>query len=318
MRRALSGRGSHSFKRLKIASEEFADPALVVFTLAISPGMERCVKPMTLRAQNSADLPMERWLGFRKCVQSLSQISQQIGHVRDWLRVCFMVAPYVSDDPRSLRRFWYSLAVSSRANLLHNRGKWSVPAHLFPILFTGTFQGCALPLRVQPHLTREGVVHRLFHPACQCHGSWRLPNVATRSTPPLWKEGSPGGGHRLTRQVLEIPCASTAEMHKWKTELEYETPRSVKPRVTSSDKVARTKKRACLVNRTAHAALSEIDEGLLAAQCFWNQFRDNVKDRRLSPGVRAERVRARVAHHHEDWITSWLRTHLCWPHLGAC
>ena len=129
MRRALDGRGSHSFRDLKEFGEAFAHPVLLVFVLSISGGIERCVQPMNLRCQDSADLPMERWRAFETCASHLQQIADQIQGVRVFLREPFLIAPYIADQTRMMRRFWYCFAVSNKCSLLHAAGRWHLLAH---------------------------------------------------------------------------------------------------------------------------------------------------------------------------------------------
>ena len=64
MRRALEGRGSHSFQHYKAAGEAFAAPSLVVFAFALCGGFENVVQPANLRSQEVGDLLMGRWGAF--------------------------------------------------------------------------------------------------------------------------------------------------------------------------------------------------------------------------------------------------------------
>ena len=140
MLRALEGRGSHSFQQYKAAGEAFAAPSLVVFVLAVSSAFEDVVQPANLRSQEAGDLPMERWIAWRKCVADMRLVAEQIRGVRAFLRHMFLLAAYIADDPASLRSYWYCFSLSPKCSLLHSRGRWSLPAHLFPILFEGKFQ----------------------------------------------------------------------------------------------------------------------------------------------------------------------------------
>ena len=141
MRRALDGRGSHSFQHYKAKGEAFSAPSLVVFVLAICGGFETVVQPANLRAQDAADLPMERWSAWQKTAEDLRAVAAQIRGVRAFLRRMFLIAAYIADEPVTLRRYWFCFGLSPDCNLLHTRGRWCLPAHLFPIFFEREIPG---------------------------------------------------------------------------------------------------------------------------------------------------------------------------------
>lgn len=140
MRRALQGRGKHSFHYFKEAGEEFASPSLLVFVLACAAPFEQIVSPLNLRLQDAADLPMERWPAIQKCAADLGRVAKQIRDLRRFLRIMVLVAGYIADETRTFRRFWYCYSLSQHCSLLHLRGKWCSPAHLYPILFEAAFK----------------------------------------------------------------------------------------------------------------------------------------------------------------------------------
>ena len=89
MRRALEGRGSHSFQHYKAAGEAFAAPSLVVFALALCGGFENVVQPANLRSQEAGDLPMERWGAWRKTAEDLRAVAAQIRQCARSCGACF-------------------------------------------------------------------------------------------------------------------------------------------------------------------------------------------------------------------------------------
>ena len=145
---------------------------------------------------------MERWIAWRKCVADMRLVAEQIRGVRAFLRHMFLLAPYIADDPASLRSYWYCFSLSPKCSLLHSRGRWSLPAHLFPILFEGKFQECELPLRVRQ---RTGY-NNLYHPACQCWAKAQVPQVERRSGKQEWLAGVAAEAPRWERLVLVLQC----------------------------------------------------------------------------------------------------------------
>ena len=267
-----------------------------MFVLAVCSGFEVVVQPANLRSQDAGDLPMERWDGWRKCAADLSTVAQQVRGVRAFLRHVFLVAAYIADEPVSLRRYWYCFSLSPKCNLLHTRGKWSLPAHLFPILFEGRFRECELPVRVRPFTGRN----RIYHPACQCVAPGRIPPVMRRSGRPEWLSGAMAGARNWERLVLVLHCQTETAASKWKTELSTTTPLGALPRVTVADHIPSKSQRACTVSRTAYEALREIDEGLVHAQCFWESFSAStikycVGERGVSARMRSIQDAAAVA-----------------------
>ena len=140
MIRALHKRGSSSFEVLKERAEDFANPCLVVFVLAMHAGMQDVVQPINLRCQDSADIPWERWSAVAECIDTSNQIADQIKAARVFVRVVFLLGPYLRNDPVVLRRYWYCVCSSPRCRLLHSKGRWHALAHLFPIFYDGQFQ----------------------------------------------------------------------------------------------------------------------------------------------------------------------------------
>ena len=96
----MDGRGKKSFGHVRQAGETFAAPNLVVFALAVCFGFEGIVQPANLRSQDAGDLPMERWVAWRKCSDDLRAVAKQIGNVRAFLRHMFLVAAYIANLQR--------------------------------------------------------------------------------------------------------------------------------------------------------------------------------------------------------------------------
>ena len=274
MRRALDKRGAHSFQYFKEAGEAFASPSLLVFILASAAPFEEIVAPMNLRLQDAGDLPMERWPSIRKCAENLGRVAEQIRGVRRFLRCMLMVAGYIADEPGSLRKYWYCYSLSQHCNLLHTHGKWCLPAHLFPVLFEASFRGCELPLKI-PTFTGN---NKIYHPACQCVAPAKMPCWERRSAPPEWLDGSVIEHQSWDRLVMVWPCRSKIVAANLKEDLVASTPLDKLPRAAESSRIPSKGHRACLLSRTAVAALKEIDAGLLHAQDFWQMFRANVLD----------------------------------------
>ena len=220
MRRALEGRGSHSFQHYKARGEAFAAPSLVVFVLAICGGFETIVQPANLRSQDAADLPMERWSAWSNTAKDLRAVAAQIRGVRAFLRRMFLIAPYLADEPAPFRRYWFCFALSPNCKLLHARGRWCLPMHLFPIFFEGKFQECELPLRVRPSTGTT----KLYHPACQCVAHAQVPRVERRNGMPEWLAGGPVETRNWERLVLVLRCQTNAVAAQWKTDLSMMTP----------------------------------------------------------------------------------------------
>ena len=200
MRRALNRRGKYSFKELKESAEEFARPMLVVFVLGVNSGMEEWVQPTNLRCQDSADLPMERWRAFATCVDKFRQSADQIEGVRVFLRVVLLLNSYLADSPASLQCYWYATCLSPKCSLLHSGGRWHALAHLFPIFYEGTFQGCELSLRVPPFDGKN----KLYHPACRRWFAWKMPHIELRTDQPSWLHGTTKHSEGKARSVMAL------------------------------------------------------------------------------------------------------------------
>ena len=201
MRRALEGRGSHSFQHYKAAGEAFAAPSLVVFVLALSAGFEHVVQPANLRSQAAGDLPMERWSAWRKTAEDLRAVAAQIRGVRAFLRRMFLVAAYIAYEPAALRRYWFCFALSPNCSMLHTRGRWCLPAHVSRSSSKGNSR-CQLPLRVRPYAG----TNKLYHPACQCVAPAQVPRVERRSGLPEWLVGLSVDTRKWERLVLVLRC----------------------------------------------------------------------------------------------------------------
>ena len=65
MRRALDGRGSHSFTYYRQLGERLTNIALVIFAIGLNPALQRNVVPFANLAQDIGALPWERYLALR-------------------------------------------------------------------------------------------------------------------------------------------------------------------------------------------------------------------------------------------------------------
>ncbi len=121
-----------------------------MFVFALHGELQGSVAGINFRTQFAGDLPWERWRAFEKSCESHRQMVARLRLLRKWLRVLVLVSPYLANERRATRRFWAACCFSQHSRGFHSGSTRHLPAHLFPILFTGVFQGCELALLVRP------------------------------------------------------------------------------------------------------------------------------------------------------------------------
>ncbi len=266
-RHALDKRGSYSFTSLKEIGEILADIRMLAFTFALHGELQGTVAGINSRTQFAGDLPWERWRAIEDSCESHRRMTTRLRSLRVWLRILVLVSPYVGNELCTMRRFWAAYCFSQHSRGFHSGGTWHLPAHLFQILFTGLFQGCELALFVRPP---DGRTHHL-HPACQCAARPRLsqPGLAPHVCVgrrlmhlPWWVAHT-----QLSLTELREDCRTkqtNTTLPRWQT-LE----------ATRADFGLR--QRACSVPLKVAECLRCVDEGLLHAQRFWEDLRQQVE-----------------------------------------
>ena len=283
-RHALAGRGSYSFTECKEVGEIFADTQLLVWAFALHGELHRAVQPINDRTQDASDLPWERWRAFKASCQSHQAVVSSLATLRMWLRVLVLIAPYIADNGPVLRRFWFAYCASPACGAFHDGGRWHAAAHIFAILFTGKFQNCDLSLRVKP---ADGKSHRT-HAACQCAtrplDARLMPTISadeTRAWP--WKRPPLVPRDVVARDVV-VPWwvkRSQCAPASFVSDGYNSNAVAVLPRwqvLPTASTTVRLQQRACRAPAMVCEALTEIDAGIVHAQAFWKDFKNEVGD----------------------------------------
>ena len=161
--------------------EAYSNPSTILFVLALCPAVVELVGPVNARTQDAADIPWSRHRAFREHVDACRGHSARLAKLRARFRILAMLGPYLVDEPRAVRRFWFSICVGSLGHGLAHEGRRHVGALLYSVFFTGKFLDCQLPVKAARNPDSYVV-----HPACACATTPRKERVEIAPVEEPW------------------------------------------------------------------------------------------------------------------------------------
>ena len=120
--------GRANLPELLQLGEAYSNPSTILFVLALCPAVVELVGPVNARTQDAADIPWSRHRAFREHVDACRGHSARLAKLRARFRILAMLGPYLVDEPRAVRRFWFSICVGSLGHGLAHEGRRHVGA----------------------------------------------------------------------------------------------------------------------------------------------------------------------------------------------